>query len=72
VQSIVVAVDCGEGSFCERHGETAPNEVRRYYGVGSLEHLWRNAADQNRLVNSSGEYAPEGWARQLAAIICAG
>jgi hypothetical protein len=69
---VIVVVDCGQPTFFERHGQNAPNEVWRYYGNGSLEPWWVNAANQNRLVNSNGIYCPDRWARQLAGIIAAG
>ena len=68
-QDAVVVVDCGEETFRRRHGTNAANEVGRYYGEGSLEPLWIEASESARTVDSSGNYAPEKWARTLGAVI---
>lgn len=65
----VVVVDCGEETFRRRHGTNAVNEVGRYYGEGSLEPLWIEAAESARIVDSSGQDAPEEWARTLGVVI---
>jgi len=65
----VVVVNCGEEAFRRRHGANAVNEVGRYYGKGSLEPLWIEAAESARIVDSSGQYAPTEWARTLGMAV---
>ncbi len=65
----VVVIWCDEFTFRQRHGDNAHNEVRRYYGAGSLQDFWDAARASGRLIDTSGPYAPATWARDLGIVV---
>jgi hypothetical protein len=63
----VAALWCDEATFFRRNGGKIKAQL--YYGESPLVELWDSARAVGRLVDTSGEDAPDRWGEELAVIV---
>jgi hypothetical protein len=63
----VAVLWCDEATFRRRNGARIKPEL--YYGDSPLGEMWAAARAAGRLVDTSGDEAPQTWARKLADVV---